>query len=309
MATLRESASDTFTVGSYKLASLFAQVTPGPLAYATARLVGYTASASLQSRRGIIERHIKRVRPNISRRDLRSAVQGAFDSYARYYVESFRLPGLPRSVVENGMTLEGFEAVIEGLSHGKGVILGLPHLGGWEWAGRWLAEQGYKVSVVVEPLQPPELFEWFTDLRTELGMNVVPLGDGVAAAVLSALRDNHIVCLLCDRDLRGDGLPVRFFGEDTTLPAGPVTLGIRSGAPVIPAAVYFTDRYNGHHAVVRPPIDLSRSGRLRDDVAAGTQRLASELEGLIARAPDQWHMFQPNWPSDPGYAEMRAAQH
>jgi KDO2-lipid IV(A) lauroyltransferase len=308
MATLRESATDTFTVGTYKLASLVAQVTPGPLAYLTARLIGYTASASLQSRRSIIERHIQRVKPELSRRELRAAVQGAFDSYARYYVESFRLPGLPAQVVHNSFTLDGFEGVIEGLGRGKGVILALPHLGGWEWAGRWLADQRYKATVVVEPLQPPELFEWFTDLRTNLGMNVVPLGDGVATTILHALRDNHIVCLLCDRDLKGDGLPVTFFGETTTLPAGPVTLAIRSGAPLITAAVYFTDRYNGHHAIVRPPIDLTRTGRLRDDVAAGTQKLATELESLIRRAPEQWHMFQPNWPSDPGFAEMRAAQ-
>ena len=306
MATLRESATDTFTVGAYKMASLFAQLTPGPLAYASARLIGYTASASLQSRRSIIERHIRRVKPNFDKRQLRAAVQGAFDSYARYYVESFRLPGLPREVVDNSFTLDGFERVIEGLGKGKGVILALPHLGGWEWAGRWLADQKYKATVVVEPLQPPELFEWFTNLRTELGMNVVSLGEGVAGDILAALRDNHIVCLLCDRDLKGDGLPVEFFGETTTLPAGPVTLAIRSGAPLITAAVYFTDRYNGHHAIVRPPIDLTRTGRLRDDVAAGTQKLATELESLIRRAPEQWHMFQPNWPSDPGYAEMRA---
>ena len=308
MATLRESAADSFTVGTYKLASLLAQLTPGPLAYASARLVGYTASASLQSRRSIIERHIKRVRPDIDKRELRGAVQGAFDSYARYYVESFRLPGLPREVVDNSFTLDGFERVIEGLGAGKGVILALPHLGGWEWAGRWLADQNYKVSVVVEPLEPPELFTWFTDLRTELGMNVIPLGDGVAGEILSALRENHIVCLLCDRDLKGDGIPVEFFGETTTLPGGPVTLAIRSGAPLITAAVYFTDRYNGHHAIVRPPLDLSRAGRLRDDVALGTQKLAAELESLIRRAPEQWHMFQPNWPSDPGYAEMRAGK-
>jgi len=306
MATLRESATDTFTVGSYKLASLLAQLTPGPLAYASARLIGYTASASLQSRRSIIERHIRRAKPGIDKRALRGAVQGAFDSYARYYVESFRLPGLPREVVHNSFTIDGFDSVLLGLTKGRGVILALPHLGGWEWAGRWLADQKHKVTVVVEPLQPPELFEWFTNLRTNLGMNVVPLGDGVAAEILSALRDNHIVCLLCDRDLKGDGIPVEFFGEVTTLPAGPVTLAIRSGAPLITAAVYFTDRYNGHHAIVRPPLELTRNGRLRDDVAAGTQKLAHELEALIRRAPEQWHMFQPNWPSDPGYAEMRA---
>jgi KDO2-lipid IV(A) lauroyltransferase len=44
--------------------------------------------------------------------------------------------------------------------------------------------------------------------------------------------------------------------------------------------------------------------RLRDDVQRITQLLASELELLIRRAPSQWHMFQPNWPSDPGYVRQ-----
>jgi len=79
-------------------------------------------------------------------------------------------------------------------------------------------------------------------------------------------------------------------------------LGLRTGAPVLPAAVYFTDRYNGHHAVVRPALPVERSGDgLRADVARVTQILAGELEYLIRRAPEQWHLFQPNWPSDPGY--------
>jgi KDO2-lipid IV(A) lauroyltransferase len=301
MATFRESRSDAFTVGSYKLASLLAQATPGPLAYATARVLGFTASASLQSRRAIIEHHIKRVRPDYSPTQVRRAVQGAFDSYARYYVESFRLPTLPAKVVDATFTLDGFEAVTEGLKLGNGVILALPHLGGWEWAGRWLCDQGTTVTVVVEPLQPPELFEWFVSLRTKLGMNVVPLGPNVASVVLKALRNNEVVCLLCDRDLQGGGIPVNFFGEETTLPGGPVTLSLRTGAPLIAVGVYFTDKYNGHHAIVRPPLVIERTGRLRDDVAAGTQMLASELEYLIRRAPEQWHMFQPNWPSDPGY--------
>jgi KDO2-lipid IV(A) lauroyltransferase len=165
-----------------------------------------------------------------------------------------------------------------------------------------LVERGYKMTVVVEPIEPPELFEWFAELRQKLGMTIAPLGPGVAGTILKALRDNEVVCLLCDRDIERSGVEVDFFGERTTLPAGPATLGLRTGAPVLPAAVYFTDRYNGHHAVVRPALPLERSGDgLRADVARVTQILAGELEYLIRRAPEQWHLFQPNWPSDPGY--------
>ena len=105
------------------------------------------------------------------------------------------------------------------------------------------------------------------------------------------------MCLLCDRDLVGDGIEVEFFGERTTLPAGPATLALRTGAPLLPAAVYFGPQ-GGHHAKVMPPVAAQREGRLRDDVERVTQDLAHRFEELIRAAPEQWHLLQPNWPSD-----------
>jgi lauroyl/myristoyl acyltransferase len=296
---------DAATVSGYRLGSLAARLMPGPVAAAAASSLGFGASIGNAARREMFQRHLKRVNPAMGRTAMRIATQTAFDSYAKYYVESFRLPTLSKSTVERGFTKEGYEEhVLPALAQGNGVILALPHLGGWEWAGRWMTDQGHKMTVVVEPLQPPELFQWFADLRKDLGMTVVPLGPKAGSTVLKALRDNEVVCLLCDRDLDHTGVEVEFFGERTTLPAGPATLSIRTGAPILPTGVYFTPRYNGHHGVVRPPIPIQRmGGGLRDDVARVTQSLAHELEFLIRRAPEQWHLFQPNWPSDPGYAE------
>ncbi|HLG92371.1 MAG TPA: hypothetical protein VKY15_05255, partial [Acidimicrobiales bacterium] len=48
------------------------------------------------------------------------------------------------------------------------------------------------------------------------------------------------------------------------------------------------------------PIPVERTGRFRQDVARVTQLLARAMEELIRRAPEQWHMFQPNWPADRG---------
>jgi KDO2-lipid IV(A) lauroyltransferase len=91
---------------------------------------------------------------------------------------------------------------------------------------------------------------------------------------------------------------VEFFGERLLLPAGPVTLALRTGAALLPCAVYFETGANRRVGFIRPPLQLPRRGRLRDDVQRGTQLLAVELEALIARAPTQWHLMQPNWPSD-----------
>jgi phosphatidylinositol dimannoside acyltransferase len=281
-----------YRVGS-RLARALPESAPEPLSRAAAPLL----AAGLGGRRRMVARHLRRVHGEAGEPALRRAVRRSFASYARYWLESFRVPDRTPEELLSGMSCDGFEHVEAGRAAGKGVILALPHLGGWEYGGAWLGALGHPVTVVVEPLEPPELFRWFAEFRSRLGMEVLPLGPGVSGAVLRALRDNRIVCLLCDRDLVGDGPEVTFFGERTTLPAGPVTLGLRSGAPVLPTAVYF-DGPDRHRGRVDPPLRLDRRGRLRDDVAAGTQALATALEGLITEAPDQWHLLQPNWPSD-----------
>lgn len=290
--------ADRLTVDAYRLGSAAARVVPARAVSPLASAIGAVLCSLMTPRRQTVEHHLRRVDPSLSGAALRRAAREAFSSYARYYIESFRLPATPEHVVEAGFDEQGYGQLRDAIAAGRGAILALPHLGGWEWAGRWLTDRGYRVTVVVEPLQPPELFTWFADLRSELGMNVVPLGSHAGAAVAKALADNEVVCLLCDRDIGGGGVEVEFFGERTTLPAGPATLALRSRSPLLPTAVYFTDALNGHHAVVMPPVPAERQGRFRADVARVTQALAHDLEALIRRAPDQWHLFQPNWPSD-----------
>lgn len=298
----RSDLTDAAVLGGYRLAALAARGLPGFAAQGLSPALGFGAAFASPERRAMIERHLRRADPTLGEVRLRRAVQDAFDSSTRYWLESFRLPHLSGRDVEQGMRVEGYQHVTSALDQGNGVILALPHLGGWEWAGRWLVERGHGITVVVEEVEPRELFDWFVDLRSALGMNVVALGNDAGREVLAALKRNDVVCLLSDRDIQRTGIEVEFFGETTTLPAGPATLALRAGTRILPTAVYFTDRTDGHLGVVRPPIDTSRSGDgLRADVRRVTQALATDLEHLIRRAPHQWHLFQPNWPSDPGY--------
>src|SRR4029078_9264894 len=130
-----------------------------------------------------------------------SAVRGVFDSYGRYWIEMLRLPADVRSgAIPSLGYIEGYGRITEGLAAGKGVILALPHLGGWEWAGAWMALRGHRLLAVGENTEPPQLLAWFAEQRASMGIEVVTLGPDVSATVLRALRDNRIVCLLSDRD-------------------------------------------------------------------------------------------------------------
>ncbi|MDP9005904.1 MAG: phosphatidylinositol mannoside acyltransferase [Actinomycetota bacterium] len=271
---------------------------PPRVAVSAAAPLGAALALALPTRRRTVARHLGRVQ---GASPGPGATRHSFDSYARYWIESFRLPALSGSEIDAGMWACGLDHLRKALAAGNGAILALPHLGGWDFGGAWLARRGHPLTVVVEPVEPPELLAWFSALRSEVGLTVIPLGPSAGPAVLRALRANRAVALLCDRDIGGGGVEVEFFGERTTLPAGPATLALRSGAAILPTAVYF-EGTSSHRGVIRPPLPMERRGSLRDDAARLTQDLATELESLIRAAPEQWHLFQPNWPSDPGYA-------
>ena len=154
------------------------------------------------------------------------------------------------------------------------------------------------MTAVAERIEPPELFDFFVAQRAAMGLTVVPLGEVVAAALMQAtLRRRRLVGLLSDRDLVGNGIEVEFFGETTTMPAGPATLALRTGATLVTAAVYSgpgprpprrratADR----HDAARVPPDR------RGPAHPGDRH---RFEGLIRRAPEQWHVFQPLWLAD-----------
>lgn len=255
----------------------------------------------------MLRRHLRRVcGPEAGDREIERLLRAGFASYARYWLESFRITGQDKAYLDKHLTHDGFGRIEAALEAGTGAIMALPHLGGWDFAGAWVAAQGHPITVIVERLDPPELFEWFRKLRADLGMNVVATDEGSGAALLRALKANHVVALVSDRDLAGTGPKVQFFGEETSLPGGPALLALRTGAPLLPIGIYFTAN-GGHHAIIRPPLAVERSApRLSEDVARITQALAVELEVLIRQAPDQWHLLQPNWPTD--YATVPVAR-
>jgi len=232
-----------------------------------------------------------------------------YANYARYWAESLRLPAMAPAEVTRSTVVVGEEHLDAALAEGRGAVIVTPHLGGWEWGALYLIGRGFAVTVAVEPLHPPDVFEWFVGFREALGMQVVAVGHGGGAgvALLRALRERRVVCLLADRLVAGAaGVDVQFFDAKLKLPAGPVALALRAGAPLLAGAVYFGRKAGEHTVVVRPRLRLAEGPRFRDAVATGAQAVAGELEALVRAAPAQWHVVQPMWPGDPELRDWRA---
>lgn len=284
----------TYTTLAAGLAAL-----PEPVALGVATGVGEVLFRVRRTQRAQVAANLQRVLGADAgdAPDLDRWARRAFRAYARYWVEGARLAGTPVDEIVQRMAVDGLDHLRDGMEVGKGVVLALPHVGSWEYGGAFLAAQDLPMTAVAERLEPPGLFEYFVEQRAAMGLTIVPLDNRSGATLLQTLRDGGLVGLLCDRDLDGSGVEVEFFGEPTTMPAGPATLALRTGATLLTGAVY-SGPGRDHHAIVEPPIDLTRQGGLRADVARVTQEIATRLEGLIRRAPEQWHVFQPLWLSD-----------
>lgn len=246
-------------------------------------------------RRRMATRHMERVLGSGS--DVAGASESVMESYGRYFAEALwvraqRIPGLMEKT-----SVEGLDLVVAARDEGNGMVFSVPHLGNWEVAAPVAAKVGIPVVAVAEDLPNSRITDWFTSMRNDIGIEIV-LATGrveVMRQLEAAIADNKAVALLADRDLNGKGVEVEFFGENTTMPAGPAALAVKTGAPLFPVAAYFDG--DGHRVVVRPAIEVPE-GKRSDQVKKMTQSMAGEFENLILAAPDQWHLVVPNWPSD-----------
>lgn len=267
----------------------------------------FRSAADLAARRAgprtrQLRRNLARVVPQAGEAELDDLVRGALRSYARYWMEVFRLPGMDQRALYEQIA----EAMVnksmldEAFARGKGIVLALPHTGNWDVSGIWLANYAGTFTTVVERLRPESLYRRFAAYRESLGFEIVATDDAAGYRLLiERLRQNRVVCLPADRDLSRRGILVNFFGEQTRMPGGPARLAAMTGATLLIVNQSFTE--DGWGLGVHTPMIVHS----RDEVPAVTQRMADAFAGDIAANPMDWHMLQPLWLADLA-AEQRA---
>jgi KDO2-lipid IV(A) lauroyltransferase len=98
-------------------------------------------------------------------------------------------------------------------------------------------------------------------------------------------------------------VPVRLFGEWTTLPAGPATLAARTRAVILPVVARRLDD-GTYRPFMYEPIEVADTSEA--EIGRATQAVADALESMIAEAPEQWYTFKPMWPGSTAEAAALA---
>jgi KDO2-lipid IV(A) lauroyltransferase len=291
--------------------SLFTFLTffiPRSVAVHISNVLGFCAFFVLSGRRKAILGVLRTIRPDASspqllkmgRRILINYANNFADFLRLYHMETRELLSITRS-----QGLEHFERVLE--EH-TGAILLSAHLGNWEVGSNYMAAAGLPLIGVAESGGPGEAFyRLFKRYRQHFGTVVFSLEDpAVGFKLRKHLKSGYVVGLIGDRDIAGTGVEVEYFGRRSVFPTGPAFLSLATKAPIVPA-FYLRLNEGGkevYHAYVEEPIRFERGRDLREDVKRLTQVVASRIEAVVKRYPDQWFCFPPPW--EYGSKEQRA---
>jgi KDO2-lipid IV(A) lauroyltransferase len=216
----------------------------------------------------------------------------AFANYGSMLMDFVLIGSMSPEELRERVTVSGLHHIDAALEKGHGVILAAPHLGSWDVGGSYAGAIGYRISAVADAF-PGSLDQAVVATRETFGLRVIPIGRSAVRAITQALAGNELVALLCDL-AHGPGVEVDFFGRQATVPGGPASFALKTGAPLVPGCVYRTapGRY---HVEVREPLEISAltGGSSKDAVQRIMQSVVLRLEDFIRAKPEQWYAFRP----------------
>ena len=233
--------------------------------------------------------NLRVVRPDLSDDGLETLVRAGLRSYLRYWCESFRLPSWPvEDLVRRTRTVDEHH-LRDGLALGRGVVVALPHMANWDWAGTWACAEVTPLCTVAERLEPERLFDEFVAYRRTLGMEILPLtgGDPPLPRLEEWLRAGGLVCLLADRDLSRTGVDVLLCGTPARMPRGPAVLALRTGAALVPVTLHYGP--DTMTVIFEPPVPHDHGD---GGVTRMMQGVADVFSAGIREHPQDWHMMQ-----------------
>ena len=194
---------------------------------------------------------------------------------------------------------------IDGLDHLRttvdqhgGALLLTAHLGNWELLPVACQLTGYRLSVVLRPLDAPWLDRLATRMRERSAVDLI---DKRAALrpVLRALASGAMVGILLDQNAaRREGVFVPFFGRPASTSKSLAVLALRTDTPIVPAFIRREDS-GRHRVVVGPALPRPASGDVEAAVVALTARCTEAIEAAIRATPEQWLWMHDRWRTRP----------
>ena len=219
----------------------------------------------------------------------------AFRNLTFTVVEGMRLPGIDKSWVERHMDVGPVGEVHAELEKGRGFIIAVPHMGNWELAGIALQSQGVNLVTLVRKQKNPLMDAWLNRVRMGTGVEAIETRSREIGDLAGRLtRGNKVLTILPDVRAKAGGIPVRYLGVETEVPAGVAHYAREAGLPVFTAEVVRTGwakhgwRRTGR---IEPDMNLSAA----EDRKRIMQYVMDRFGESVRAHPENYFWFNKRW--------------
>lgn len=242
-----------------------------------------------------IARHLK-----LSMPEAEKLTSDSFESFITNAFEMSSLKYLTHDELANKLQVNGLNNLEAALAQKKGAIIVSAHFGLWEFVPPWLTLNGFQTTTVVRRQNNKHIDAWFEEMRQKHGGKTTDSGFGIRE-ILRALKKGEILALMVDQDNGKAGIFVKFFDEWASAPTGPAIISMKTGAPVVPLALY-PDYENKHRLEIFEPI----YPKSYTDDFAGQQKFTQDytkiIEDMIKQDPKLWFWVHKRWKTKPSDA-------
>ncbi len=272
---------------------------PRPLAIATGRGFGHLAYAFAGRLRRTGLRNLEMAFPEMSQRERERVVHGCFLSLGRQLGEFSQFNRATPESLRRIVDCVGLENLEAAQKRGKGVLLFTGHLGAWELSSFALAAFGHPLGFIVRRLDNEKIEPLIEKVRTRFGNEAIDKFTS-PRRLLRALREGKTLGVLVDVNTHPPGAVfVDFFGIPAATTTGLANLALRTEAAVLPVFAAWDEERRRFVLYVDPPLEITRSGEMEEDVGLLTAKVTSVIETYVRRFPDQWLWIHKRWNTRP----------
>lgn len=205
---------------------------------------------------------------------------------------------LKRKDLDKYFSIKGLSRLKTAYQKDKGILVLTAHFGNWELLTIIAAMIGYPTSIVVRPLDFAPLEAFFKRLRTRFGGKLI--GKNSMRDVLGSFKQKNMVGLLMDQNVDWyEGVFVNFFGHTACTSKGLALLALKTKVPVVP--LFLVREKSGFKVEIGHEVPLIKTGDMRKDIEANTERYNNIIESIIRRYPDQWFWVHQRWKTRSSY--------
>ncbi|MGY6741847.1 MAG: lysophospholipid acyltransferase family protein [Cecembia sp.] len=198
------------------------------------------------------------------------------------------------------VNISGEEHLLQALAAKQGIIVLTAHVGAFDLVGTYLAMMDYRPQIIGTRLKDERLNQLITKNRSRRGAEAIERGKDTLKVVRN-LKSGGVVAMLIDQDTKVKSVFVDFMGMPASTPVGAALFAIRTGAKVIPMAIYL-DQNNRQQLKIFPEVHITITGNEADDLFNNTLALSKATEMLINQDPTQWVWMHERWKTQPQIA-------